>query len=141
MHLQSHTLSTLSSPNPINSGPGPKQEAPEKYTEKQQKFNYHHNLLIYMLHSAQHSRTAYDAQKPVVFNMFFGFSEDPALHLMFTIIGNLDPLSIAAQTLNVEKLYHRQEIFNNLLVFLIAILVVHQDIILCNAYVIILLFS
>ena len=111
-----------------------------EYTEDQQKFNYHYNLLIYMRHPQQHSRTAYDAQISAafisiwcIFNMFFGFSVDPSLQLIPTKVGNIDPLSMAAQTMNIEKLYQRQEIFNNLLVFLIAILVIHKDIILCNA--------
>eukprot|EP01083_Nonionella_stella_P059635 156017_1 len=111
-----------------------------EYTEEQQKFNYHYNLLVYMRHPQQHARIAYDAQISAlciaiwcIFNMFFGFSAAPSLQLIPTTIGDADPLSMAAQTLNIEKLYQRQEIFNNLLVFLIAILVIHKDIILCNA--------
>eukprot|EP01084_Bolivina_argentea_P221008 374438_1 len=94
---------------------------------EQQQFNYHYNLLIYMRHPQQHARIAYDAQISAIsisiwciFNMFFGFS-----------ITESDTENNNIQ--NIETLYKRQEIFNNLLVFLIAVLVIHKDIILCNA--------
>ena len=109
-----------------------------EYSEEQQKFNYHYNLLVYMRHPQQHQRIAYDAQISAafismwcIFNMFFGFSANPSLQLIPTNIGDANPFS--AQSLNFERMYQRQEIFNNLLVFLIAILVIHKDIILCNA--------
>ena len=112
-------------------------------TEQEQKFNYHYNLLVYMRHPAQHQPIAYDAQISglfisiwCIFNMFFGFSSNPSLQTIATNTPsnqNVNVLSMAAYQSNVEKIYQRQEIFNNLLVFLIAVLVIHKDIILCNA--------
>ena len=62
--------------------------------------------------------------------MFFGFSADPMLSHNET--DSWDSHSITTATA-IEQLYQRQERFNNVLVFLIAVLVVHKDIILCNA--------
>ena len=111
-----------------------------QYTEAEQKFQFHYNLLIFMRHPQQHAKISYDASISAVliliwcaFNMIFGFSANPSLQLIPSSIGEANPLSIAAQTLNIEKMYQRQEIFHNLVVFGIAVLNIHKDIILCNA--------
>ena len=62
--------------------------------------------------------------------MFFGFDADS---IPFPIS---DDNAIWDSTTTIEELYRRQERqerFSNVLVFLIAVLVVHKDIILCNA--------
>ena len=67
-----------------------------------------------------------------LFNMFFGYPT--ALDPMLSHNGDTsNPLANIVSFEYYEQQYQRQERFNNVLIFMIAVMVIHKDIILCNA--------
>merc|ERR1719189_2985996 len=103
-------------------------------SEDEQKYNYYYNLLEFMRHPQQYNRIANDAYISAalisiwcIFNMCTGYPSP------ITSQGDESQWNSMVSASIIEQIYERQERFNHVLVFLIAVLVIHKDIILCNA--------